>query len=180
MKADKGFYFLDNKGKKQQPTTSGSMDYKPIKNAEERQKLIEAGFKVSDTSKKSIGFGAVPSVKYRPGWHGDIVPDASHLSQPGSKKGTAGANRVWAEVEFSNDKDYTDIVNQRGINPKTGKFNPKEADIDYIPVGGSYRYKTNPNMEGAWLIGGEMKVNRVLDLKEVNQIRKDLKKRGTK
>jgi hypothetical protein len=34
-------------------------------------------------------------------------------------------------------------------------------------------------MEGAWLIGGEMKVNRVLDTKEVNKIRKDLK-RGTK
>ena len=180
MKADKGFYFLDNKGKKQQPTTSGSMDYKPVKNAEERQKLIEAGFKVSDESKKSIGFGAVPSVKYRPGWHGDTVPDASHLAQPGAKKGE-GAKRVWAEVEFSNDKkDYQDIANSRAGRKKDGTIIAGEADLDYVPVGGSYRYKTNPNMEGAWLIGGEMKVNRVLDLKEVNQIRKDLKKRGTK
>jgi len=179
MKADKGFYFLDNKGRKQQPTTSGSMDYKPVKNAEEKQKLIEAGFKVSDESKKSIGFGAVSSVKYRPGWHGDTVPDASHLAQPGAKKGE-GAKRVWAEVEFSNDKkDYQNIANSRAGRKKDGSIIAGEADLDYVPEGGSYRYKTNPNMEGAWLIGGEMKVNRVLDIKEVNKIRKDLK-RGTK
>ena len=179
MKADKGFYFLDNKGRKQQPTTSGSMDYKPVKNAEEKQKLIEAGFKVSDESKKSIGFGAVSSVKYRPGWHGDTVPDASHLAQPGAKKGE-GAKRVWAEVEFSNDKkDYQNIANSRAGRKKDGSIIAGEADLDYVPEGGSYRYKTNPNMEGAWLIGGEMKVNRVLDTKEVNKIRKDLK-RGTK
>jgi len=179
MKADKGFYFLDNKGRKQQPTTSGSMDYKPVKNAEEKQKLIEAGFKVSDESKKSIGFGAVSSVKYRPGWHGDTVPDASHLAQPGAKKGE-GAKRVSAEVEFSNDKkDYQNIANSRAGRKKDGSIIAGEADLDYVPEGGSYRYKTNPNMEGAWLIGGEMKVNRVLDIKEVNKIRKDLK-RGTK
>ena len=186
MKANKGFYFKDSKGIKRQPAETGN--YQPIPDKKTAEAIEKAGYKVTKTEKaiadagkglSKTPFAARMSVKYRPGWHGDTVPDASHLSQPGSKKGTAGANRVWAEVEFSNDKDYTDIVNQRGTNIETGKFNPKEADIDYVPVGGSYRYKTNPQMEGAWLIGGEMKVNRVLDTKEVNKIRKDLK-RGTK
>ena len=35
-------------------------------------------------------------------------------------------------------------------------------------------------MEGAWLIGGEMKVNRELSLDEVKKIQKGLTKRGTK
>ena len=142
---------------------------------EEVQKIF------TDSAKQTLlknPFGERLSVKYRPGFHADTIPFAEHLAQPGTKG--KGKNRVWVEVEFGNDKDYTDIVRERGINPKTGNFNPKNADIDYIPEGGSYRYKTSPTMEGAWLIGGEMKVNRVLDLKEVNQIRKDLKKRGTK
>ena len=179
MKANKGFYFIDSKGVKRQPAGTG--DAQPIPDKKTAEAIKKAGYSITTTekAKKASPFGTRQSVKYRPGWHGDTVPDASHLSQPGSKKGTAGANRVWAEVEFSNDKDYTDIVNQRGTNLETGKFNPKKADIDYVPEGGSYRYKTNPQMEGAWLIGGEMKVNRVLDTKEVNKIRKDLK-RGTK
>ena len=179
MKADKGFYFKDTKGIKRQPAETGN--YQPIPDKKTAEAIEKAGYKVTTTekAKKASPFGTTMSVKYRPGWHGDTMPNASHLAQPGSKS-KEGAKRVWAEVEFSNDKDYTDIVNQKGINPETGKFNSKEADIDYVPEGGSYRYKTNPNMEGAWLIGGEMKVNRVLDIKEVNQIRKDLKKRGTK
>ena len=186
MKANKGFYFKDSKGIKRQPAETGN--YQPIPDKKTAEAIEKAGYKVTKTEKaiadagKGLSkkpFAARMSVKYRPGWHGDTFPNASHLSKPGSKTGE-GAKRVWAEVEFSNDKDYTDIVNQRGINPETGKFNSKEADIDYVPEGGSYRYKTNPNMEGAWLIGGEMKVNRVLDVKEVNQIKKDLKKRGTK
>ena len=179
MKASKGFYFKDTKGIKRQPAKTG--DAQPIPDKKTAEAIEKAGYNVTTTKKalEKSPFGTTTSVKYRPGWHGDTMPNASHLAQPGSKS-KEGAKRVWAEVEFSNDKDYTDIVNQRGINPETGKFNSKEADIDYVPEGGTYRYKTNPNMEGAWLIGGEMKVNRVLDLKEVNQIRKDLKKRGTK
>ena len=50
---------------------------------------------------------------------------------------------------------------------------PVKAHItDQIPKGGHYRYKTNPNMTGNWLIGGSMKVNRVLTDKEVAKINK--------
>ena len=176
MKADKGYYFLDTKDIKRQPALTG--DYQPIKSQADVDTLLAKGVKPTTTKKalEKSPFGTALSVKYRPGFHGDTFPSAKHLAQGGTGK---GKDRVWAEVEFSNDKDYTDIVNKRGTNLETGKFDSRQADIDYVPEGGSYRYKTNPNMEGAWLIGGEMKVNRVLDIKEVNKIRKDLK-RGTK
>ena len=35
-----------------------------------------------------------------------------------------------------------------------------------------FRSKTNPNMTGNWLIGGAMKVNRVLSHNEVERINK--------
>ena len=61
----------------------------------------------------------------------------------------------------------------RALRKKSGGLNLKTAEIkDQIPYGGTYRYKTNPNMTGDWLIGGSMKVNRVLPRKEVNAINK--------
>ncbi len=70
------------------------------------------------------------------------------------------------------DVDWQAEANKRGINKK-GAFIAREAHItDQIPKGGHYRYKTNPNMTGNWLIGGSMKVKRVLTDKEVERINK--------
>ena len=169
MKADKGYYFLDTKDIKRQPALTG--DYQPIKSQADIDVLLSKGIKPTTTKKalEKSPFGTALAVKYRPGFHGDTFPSAKHLAQGGTGK---GKDRVWAEVEFSNDKNYTDIVKQKGTNPETGKFSAKDADIDYVPEGGSYRYKTNPNMEGSWLIGGEMKINRVLSKDEVTKINK--------
>jgi hypothetical protein len=69
------------------------------------------------------------------------------------------------------DVNWQDIANQRARLNKAGKPIPSTAHItDAIPAGGHYRYKTSPNMEGNWLIGGEMKVNRVLTDEEVMAI----------
>ena len=38
-----------------------------------------------------------------------------------------------------------------------------------------FRSKTNPNMTGSWLIGGSMKVNRILSDKEVKAINRTAK-----
>ena len=169
MKADKGYYFLDTKNIKRQPALTG--DYQPIKTQADVDVLLSKGVTPTTTKKalEKSPFGTALAVKYRPGWHGDTFPSAKHLAQGGIGK---GKDRVWAEVEFGNDKDYTNIVKQKGTNPETGKFSAKNADLDYVPEGGSYRYKTNPNMEGSWLIGGEMKINRVLSKDEVTKINK--------
>jgi hypothetical protein len=104
---------------------------------------------------------------YRPGWHAGDLPMATHIggkSDPSLKKPDYRPdNHVWAEVEMAADKDWQSVADSRGKGVK--------AHItDQVPFGGFYRYKTNPNMTGNWLIGGNMKVNRVLPDEEVKAI----------
>jgi hypothetical protein len=81
-------------------------------------------------------------------------------------------NHIWAEVEMPNDVDWQSEATKRGYNDQ-GKLIASQAHItDQLPKGGHYRYKTNSNMLGNWLIGGSMKVNRILHDKEVEQINK--------
>jgi hypothetical protein len=118
----------------------------------------------------------IGALAYRPGWHAGDLPIATHIgekSKPSLKKpDTRPKNHVWAEVEMPNDVDWQSEANKRGTN-KQGKLVPVKAHItDQIPEGGHYRYKTNPNMTGNWLIGGSMKVNKVLSHAEVERINK--------
>lgn len=56
---------------------------------------------------------------------------------------------------------------------KKGDIVPKTAHItDQVPFGGHYRYKTNNNMLGNWLISGSIKVVKVLSQEEVEKINK--------
>ena len=113
----------------------------------------------------------------RPGWHAGDLPLATHIgakSDPENmtKPDIRPDNQVWTEIEMPNDVDWQSEANRRGTNAK-GKVVPVRAHItDQVPTGGHYRYKTNPNMTGNWLIGGAMKVNRVLSDAEVKKINK--------
>jgi len=83
-------------------------------------------------------------------------------------------NHVWAEVEVSNDVDWQTEANSRAERSKAGNIIARTAHIqDVLPKKGHYRYKTNSNMTGNWLISGEMKVVRVLSDNEVSQINKE-------
>jgi len=111
----------------------------------------------------------------RPGWHAGDLPIATHIggkSDPALKAPDfRRPDEVWAEVEMPNDVDWQSVANQRAALTKAGEVNPATAHItDQVPFGGHYRYKTNRNMEGNWLIGGDMKVNRVLSDEEVQAI----------
>ena len=80
------------------------------------------------------------------------------------------ANHVWTEVDMPNDVDWQSEATRRGYNNK-GNFVAKNAHItDQLPKGGHYRYKTNSNMTGNWMIGGGMKINRILSDEEVAAI----------
>ena len=131
---------------------------------------------VGEQNEKGKVKSKIGPLAYRPGWHAGDLPIATHIGSK-SKKGlkkpdTRPRNHVWAEVEMPDDVDWQTKANERGINKK-GKLIPKHAHItDQVPEGGHYRYKTNPNMTGNWLIGGAMKVNRVLSHNEVERINK--------
>lgn len=142
----------------------------------EKDKWVEAkvGEMTGNKVKSKIG-----PLAYRPGWHAGDLPVATHIGEKSDNSLTAPdrrpKNQVWAEVEMPNDVDWQSEANRRGTN-KQGKLIPVKAHItDQIPLGGHYRYKTNPNMTGNWLIGGAMKVNRVLPDEEVQKINKKAK-----
>ena len=118
----------------------------------------------------------IGDLAYRPGWHAGDLPMATHIGEKSDPSVTAPdrrpANHAWAEVEMPNDVDWQAEATKRGTNAQ-GKVIPVKAHItDQIPKGGHYRYKTNPNMTGNWLIGGSMKVNKVLSDAEVERINK--------
>jgi hypothetical protein len=132
----------------------------------------EAGPAGKDPTKVKSKLG---DLAYRPGWHAGDLPVATHIgakSDPSLKAPDIRPdNHVWAEVEMPDDVDWQSIANSRARITKAGTPDLKTAHItDQVPYGGHYRYKTNPNMTGNWLIGGEMKVNRLLDDDEVKEI----------
>lgn len=113
---------------------------------------------------------------YRPGWHAGDIPLATHIGIKNAegKVFARRGNEVWAEVEVSADRDYQPEARANGQSA-SGKFRPAFADIKRMPADGMYRYKTNPNMTGEWIISGSMKIGRILGQKEVDAI---LKKSG--
>jgi len=122
--------------------------------------------------KSSIGPLAV-----RGGWHAGTKPVASHIG--GKSKGAKAPDyrpqyHVWAEIQMRDDVDWQTEANKRATKKKDGTMNVGTAHItDQVPTGGYYKYKTNPNMTGEWMIGGEMKVVRILSDAEVTELNKD-------
>ena len=120
--------------------------------------------------KSSIG-----ELAYRPGFHAGDLPIATHIGGKSSKEAIKPDyrpdNQVWVEIEMADDVDWGSEALKRAEKTKDGRIKSVTAHItDMVPHGGHYRYKTNPNMTGEWLIGGEMKVKRVLSDDEVKKI----------
>jgi hypothetical protein len=124
----------------------------------------------------------IGNLAYRPGWHSGDYIAATHIggkATKGAKKPEyRPANQVWAEVEVPADVDWQSVADSRASivksGPNKGKLNAKEAHItDQVPEGGHYRYKTNPNMQGNWIISGSMKVNKKMDPEEMAKVQKD-------
>ena len=93
----------------------------------------------------------------RPGWHAGILPTAPHLR---TKAGKIAPGRVWAEVEIPADKDW---------QAEADKSSTRDIR-DRLPEGGHYRFATSKMQGGAWIIGGSIKINRVLSDAEVASI----------
>lgn len=128
----------------------------------------EEGIKSSNGSHVKSKLG---DLCYRPGWHLSDYPLATHIGAKDKNGNIYGIHKdeVWCEVEYSDEINYQIEANENGRN-RNGIIIQKNAYLKYIPENGFYRYKTNPNMFGNWIIAGAIKVNRVLTDKEVNEI----------
>jgi hypothetical protein len=86
----------------------------------------------------------------RPGWHAGVLPIAPHLR---TRENRIHPDRVWAEVSLPADYDWQRVADQSSTR-----------DIrDRVPTAGHYCFKTNKMQGGAWLIGGAIRIEKVLN-----------------
>lgn len=117
----------------------------------------------------------IGDLAYRAGWHASDLPMALHIGAKSDSKlkkpDLRRPDQVWAEVELADDYNWSEVAKERAEYNRDGTIKARTAHIvDQVPYNGHYRYKTNPNMQGEWLISGQMKVNRVLSPTEVKKI----------
>lgn len=110
---------------------------------------------------------------YRPGWHLGTVPIARQFEKMNplnGKKELFPREFVWAECEYACDIDYQEKAMKEGMT-ENGKFRHSYAGLKELPKDGFYRYRTNPDPNTEeWIITGQIKVNRILSNREVDEI----------
>ena len=103
-----------------------------------------------------------PGFAHRPGWHlGTHLPSAPWLmSADGTYKSQRGKKfkRVWCEVEYVADIDYTSEVEKL----------PKKCFTDRLPNNGYYNFKESGNR--LWVIADRIRVTKVLSEAERQNI----------
>ena len=112
---------------------------------------IPIGEWVTATNSPTKGFAE------RPGWHAGVLPMAPHLR---TKENKIASDRVWAKVELPADVDWQPVADK----------NPTRDIRKDIPEGGYYKFKTNKMQGWWWLIGGALKVNRLLSDDDVSTL----------
>ena len=161
-----------------------------IPDQETRDKLIEAGYITEKTKGvKDAPFGYVTAVAARPGFHASQSPVATHIGPQDIKVTKKEADKllksgitkeaikkrgnqlyvkrraedhVFAEVEMPDDVDYQSYLQEIG-----------KTDInDHVPVGGSYKYVDGQADSDKWVVGGSLKVNKVLTRQEAKDVQK--------
>jgi hypothetical protein len=172
-----------------QPTPAKPSDnFKPPKKTVKAYKLFETKpdqpgklFPLFIDSSTSVPIGEwipgkpVPTKSFapRPGWHAGELPLAPHLRDSATHTKIA-PSRVWAEVEMPDDEDWQSKADKNGRMSKATKKSPSHwiaGEIkDQVPHGGHYKFNTKPGQGGTWLIGGAIRVKKVLSDKEVHDI----------
>ena len=103
----------------------------------------------------------------RPGYHiGEGIPSAPWLmSFDGTYKSQRSKywKRVWAEVWYVADIDYTDVVAQL----------PKKCFDDQLPLNGFYKFRET-GCNRIWIIADQMKITKILKEEERQQILMDI------
>ena len=192
--APNGKMYVPSKGaqrtKGEKPKGTG--DPVRIPDEKTRIKLIEEGY-ITDKVKRTedAPFGKVTAVAARPGWHSSQMPVATHIGPQDIKINEKQAqtllkagitpeaikkrgkqfyvkrraeDHVYAEVDMADDIDYQSMLAKEG-----------KTDInDRVPVGGSYKYVDGQADSDKWVVGGDMRVNRVLSREETKALQNEL------
>ena len=107
-----------------------------------------------------------PNFAHRPGWHiGSKMPSAPWLmGADGTYKSPRGKRfkRVWCEVEYAADVDYTEEVLKL----------PKKCFTDRLPDGGYYAFRESGDR--LWIIADRIKITRIISEEERIEILKSM------
>lgn len=136
----------------------------------------KSGEKTADGKVKS----KIGSLAYRGGWHlNEEAPYVDHIyskrycdSGAEIEKNTGRRydkiqkqGTVWCLTEYETTVDCQPFADAAGM--RNGRVVPKFAQLDMVDIHGYYRYKTNPNMFGTWIIAGSIRVVREISHDEV-------------
>ena len=102
----------------------------------------------------------------RPGYHIGQIPSAPWLMSADmtyKSQRSKHWKRVWAEVEYVADVDYTCEVMQL----------PKKCFVDKLPEGGFYKFRET-GCNRIWIIADQMSITRILSEEERVQILEDM------
>lgn len=125
---------------------SGSVQNELTLSKKATKKYVGKYFYVKDIGKYAYIFGGNKSDKFLP------------------------YNFIWAECDYIMDIDYQDEAMSYGYK-KGKKFQHSLAGLPRVPVGGAYKYRTNPRPDTVpWVITGAIRVNRLLDDYDVEKI----------
>lgn len=140
---------------------------------------------LSKTGRPQVKATKNRTLAYRPGWHLGEVPRAPQFDRLNKETGEYEFPKdfVWAECDYAMDVDYqkdadeqgymrTKVDNEGNVNTyRYNKFQHSLAGLKKLPSQGYYKYRTNPKPDTVpWVITGQMKVNKLLDDFEVNEI----------
>ena len=185
-KLGKESFYVPTKGAKR---TKGEAERKTgtpisISSEQERQKLIAEGYITEASRRTELNpYGQVMAVAARPGFHASVKAYALHLGpedlqvtkeeakiltdlgmvikrkQGGLFVKRRAEDQVFAKVSMADDVDYQtqiDASDRTDIN-------------DRVPLGGSYVYADGQAKQD-WLVGGDMRIDRVLSRQEAQTI----------
>ena len=127
----------------------------------------------SSWGKPQVSQTAKGNLSFRAGWHLGELPYAPQFESKKNPGYLSSDKFVWAECDYDATINYQDRAMSYGFT-KDGKFTNSAAGLPYRPIGGYYKYRTNPNPNTiAWVITGSMRVNKVLEDSEVEKICKE-------
>lgn len=120
-----------------------------------RRYHVECGGRGTHTGKGRLA--------YRPGWHLCDTMDAPQFRR---KDGSWPEELVWAEVEYDLGISYQEECDERMWYGADGRRFERAhhalGGLNHLPLGGSYRYRTNPNPDSPeWIICDRIKVIRI-------------------
>jgi len=194
FEAKNGKMYVPSKGGKRSKgeKTKGTGVAINIPDEATRKKLIDEGYITEKAGKtKDAPHGKVTAVAARPGWHASQAPVATHIGPQDIKITTkerlellkAGITpeaikrrgKQYYVKRRAEDHVYAEVQMANDVNYQTALLNSNKTDINnFVPRGGSYKYVDGQADSDKWVVGGDIKVTKVLSREESRALQKKL------